>query len=310
MKLGYACINMDLSYPTREQKKKGMVPITTNRTMIKRTFLEKGNDYASELALANVKDLKAIIEWNIKHGIKFFRMASDMFPWSSEFEIESMKHYDEIKYNLGQAGDLATRNDVRLSFHPGPFNVLASPSEKVVQRCITDLTIHGKIMDMLNQSRTPYNKINIHVGGAYGDKKSALERFCKNFHRLPDSVKTRLTVENDDKASMYSTKDLYEGVYKNINIPIVFDYHHHKFCDGGQTEKEALTLAASTWNGIVPACHYSESRALEQNDPSIRGQAHSDFVYEAVDTHGIEFDLMFEAKMKNQAVLKYRELHG
>ena len=54
-----------------------------------------------------------------------------------------------------------------------------------------------------------------------------MKRFCENFNRLPDSVKTRLTVENDDKASMYSVVDLYEGVYKVIGIPIVFDYHHH-----------------------------------------------------------------------------------
>ena len=91
----------------------------------------------------------------------------------------------------------------------------------------------------------------------YGDKEKSMERFCKNFERLPDSVKTRLTVENDDKASMYSVKDLYYGVYKRIGIPIVFDYHHHRFCDGGLSEKEALEMAISTWSDdIVPVVHY------------------------------------------------------
>ena len=120
--------------------------------------------------------------------------------------------------------------------------MLVSPNENVVENTIKDLTIHGEIMDMLGQSRTPYNKLNIHCNGVYGDKISAMDRFCKNFERLPHSVQSRLTVENDDKASMYSVKDLYYGVYKRIGIPIVFDYHHHRFCDGGLSEKEALEM--------------------------------------------------------------------
>jgi UV DNA damage endonuclease len=162
----------------------------------------------------------------------------------------------------------------------------------------------------MNLSRTPYNKINIHIGGAYGDKVSAMERFCENFHRLPDSVKTRLTVENDDKATMYSVKDLYEGVYCKIGIPIVFDYHHHRFCNGGLSEEDALEVAISTWNNIVPVVHYSESRNIEQEDDKIRPQAHSDYVYDYIDTYGNRVDIMVEAKHKELAVLKYKELHG
>ena len=116
----------------------------------------------------------------------------------------------------------------------------------------------------MNQSRTPYNKINIHVGAHYNNKPMALDNFCKNFERLSEAVRSRLTVENDDKASLYSTKELYEGVYKRIGIPIVHDLHHHLFCTGGQTNEEAIKLAAKTWDGVKPVVHYSQSRA-EQN---------------------------------------------
>ena len=115
----------------------------------------------------------------------------------------------------------------------------------MVQNCIKDLTIHGDVFDMMGLSRTPYNKINIHIGGAYGDKPKAMERFCKNFDLLPESVRSRLTVENDDKASMYSVKELYDGVYSNIGVPIVFDYHHHRFHPDGLSEHEAMELAMS-----------------------------------------------------------------
>ena len=77
--------------------------------------------------------------------------------------------------------------------HPASFNVLVSPNENVVQNTITDLTIHADIMDFMGLSRTPYNKLNIHCNGVYGDKQSVMDRFCKNFERLPMSVQSRLT---------------------------------------------------------------------------------------------------------------------
>ena len=195
-----------------------------------------------------------------------------------------------------------------MTSHPGPFNVLVSPNEQVVQNTITDLSIHGDIMDFMGLSRTPYNKINIHCNGVYGDKKSALDRFCKNFERLPENVQTRLVVENDDKASMYSVKDLYEGIHKRIGIPITFDYHHYKFNTGGQTEQEALELATSTWpNGIVPAVHYSESRAEHLLDESIKPQAHSDIINQLPNTYGKEVDVMVEAKSKELSILPFIE---
>ena len=189
----------------------------------------------------------------------------------------------EIVGILGEIGKYVDENNMRITSHPGPFNVLTSPHEHVVENCIKDLSVHGEVFDMMGLSRTPYNKINIHIGGVYGDKKSAMERFCKNFERLPESVKSRLTVENDDKATMYSVKDLYDGVYCKIGIPIVFDYHHHKFCTGDLSEQQALEMACTTWGDITPVVHYSESRSKEYDDVTIREQAHSDYVYDYID---------------------------
>jgi len=304
MNLGYACINTELS------SRKGDDRITTNRTMIKRTFQEKGLDYTSELVLKNVTDLYSIIEWNEQNNIKFFRLSSEMFPWASEYyqAWNNFPNIDKIKNILRDCGDLATKYGHRLTSHPGPFNVLVSPNENVVQNTITDLTIHADIFDFMGLSRTPYNKLNIHCNGVYGDKESALDRFCKNFEQLPESVQTRLTVENDDKASMYSVKDLYEGIHKRIGIPIVFDYHHFKFNTGGQTEQEALEMALSTWpKDIVPVVHYSESKAEHQLDESIKPQAHSDIINELPNTYGKEVDVMVEAKHKELAIQPFIE---
>ena len=300
--MGYACINETLA----KQKPK----VYTGRSMIKRTFKAKGIEYASQLGLDNCKDLFTIIKWNNENGFKFFRITSNLFPWCSEYKLSDMPDYKEICNVLSDVGNYVDYNGMRITSHPGPFNVLTSPHPHVVTNCIADLSIHGEVFDLMNLSRTPYNKINIHIGGAYGDKPSAMKRFCENFHRLPESVKSRLTVENDDKASMYSVKDLYDNVYKVIGIPIVFDYHHHKFCTGDLSEQEALELAMSSWpTDIIPVVHYSESRSKEYEDPKIRPQAHSDYVLDYIDTYGNEVDIMVEAKAKELAVLRYKKIH-
>ena len=311
MNIGYACINMQLSYPQQYGgQERGVLPITTGRSMIRRTFDSKGVSYASEKTLDNCKDLERIVSWNILNGYHFFRVTSNLAPWKSEYRWEDMPDIDEIRKHLHSTGVMSKTHNLRLTSHPGPFNVLTSPHPHVVTNCVSDLTDHGDVFDMMGLGRTPYNKINIHIGGAYGDKESAMERFCKNFELLPDSVKSRLTVENDDRASMYSVKDLYEGVYKRIGIPIVFDYHHHQFCTGDLSEKEALEMAISTWpKDIVPVVHYSESRREEQLDESIREQAHSDYIYNKIDTYGHDVDIMVEAKHKELAVKKYKELY-
>ena len=294
MNLGYACINMTLS----SQKPK----VTTNRSMIKKTFNEKGISYAGELGMLNAADLGRILRWNVKNGIKCFRLSSEFFPWASEYRFKDLPQYLRIKTLLAGAGHYAKSNGMRLTCHPGPFNVLVSPHKHVVDNTITDLRIHGEIFDMIGLERSPYNKINIHCNGVYGDKKAAMDRFCKNFELLPESVKTRLTVENDDKSSMYSVKDLMY-IHERIGIPIVFDYHHHRFCTGDMTEQEALELAMSTWGDIKPVVHYSESKTLE--DETAKPQAHSDYIYSKIDTYGHDLDIVVEAKAKELTVLNY-----
>ncbi len=288
MSIGYACINLSLG------KK-----VTTNRTMIKKTFTQKGLDYVSDLVLQNVTDLETIIDWNEQTGIKMYRMSSDMFPWATEYEFTQLKDWKSISTILKRCGDKATKYGQRLSFHPGPFNVLVSPKESVVLNTIKDLEVHGRIMDAMGLSKTPYNNINIHCNGVYGDKMTAMDRFVTNFQRLSKSVQNRLTIENDDKASMYSVKDLMY-IHNAIKIPIVFDYHHHKFCTGDLTEQQALELALTTWpKDIIPVVHYSESA----NDK--KPQAHSDYIQMVPETYGNEIDIMVEAKMKDKSILNF-----
>jgi UV DNA damage endonuclease len=295
VRLGYACINMGL------QESRG---IQTSRGMIKRTFQQKGASYASSLALQNCKDLIEIVKWNNENGIKVFRITSCLFPWASEYQIDDLPDIEQISAALQEVGKVAKEGGQRLSHHPGPFNILASETERVVNNCIIDLKIHQKTMDLMQQPEDRWAKINIHIGAAKGDREKALETWCRNFDRLPDGVKNRLTVENDDRTNLYSVSDLYK-LWERTGVPIVFDYHHHQFCSGNLVEEEALRLAISTWpKGVRPTCHLSNS-AKQHESADVAPNAHSDFIYSQFNDYGLEIDVVLEAKAKERALMKY-----
>jgi UV DNA damage endonuclease len=292
MNLGYACINLELA----EQG------VTTNRGMIRKTFLEKGIQYASELALQNVQALLKIVEWNVAHGIKVFRMTSDLFPWNSEYNIENLPDYPEIRSVLEACGKLP----IRLSSHPGPFNKLAGVGP-TLQNTIKDLENHSQVFDLMQLSPSHWNKINIHVGGAYGDKGATIQRFAENFRLLSSNLRSRLTVENDDKKGLFTVAELVP-LHELTGIPIVFDYFHHHLNPGLQTEEEAFLSAYDTWD-LRPVFHYSSSRK-ENEDPASKREAHSDWTHEPIHTYGKEIDIILETKMKEQSLLRYREMYG
>ena len=216
--MGYACINMQLS----KQKPR----IYTGRSMIKRTFEAKGIKYASELGLDNCKDLLTIVKWNNENGFKFFRITSNLFPWSSEYKLSDMPDYEEICNILSNVGKYVKENEMRITCHPGPFNVLTSPHEHVVDNCIVDLSIHGEVFDLMGLSRTPFNKINIHIGGVYGDKISAMERFCTNFERLPESVLGVISyllfiIQNQETSNRKMTRFVHRLILITLLITLI-----------------------------------------------------------------------------------------
>ena len=297
VRYGYCCINMTLKKESN---------IYVGRKMIKRTFAEKGIEYASELAAANIRDMIEIIKWNHRQGITLYRMSSDMFPWMSEYEFIEMPNYKTIKNLMKGAGQLAKSYGQRLTFHPGPFNVLASPNENVVKKALKDLRQHSEIMDMLGLPQSPEAAINIHIGGTYDDKEATKKRFAKNFKRLVPGAANRLVIENDDKTAQYSVQDLYDIHLLTGKTPITFDYHHHWCYEDPMPEEEALKLAAKTWpKGIRQLCHYSSCKQIHEDATQGNKRAHADYVYDYINTYGMELDIELEAKAKELALQQY-----
>ncbi|MFO8034930.1 MAG: UV DNA damage repair endonuclease UvsE [Candidatus Bipolaricaulota bacterium] len=297
---GYAALNRTL----REDD------VRTNRGMQQATFEDRGLAYAGELAEQNCRGLRRIIEWNIQNDIYFYRISSDLIPWYSQYDLDELPNSEAVLEVLTEVGELADEHDLRLTFHPSHFVKLASPTESVVDNAIVDLECHGDLMDTMGLSRTPYNSINIHIGAHYSDKAATAERFCNVVESLPPAVRDRLTVENDDKESLWSVPELVESVHDEIGIPVVYDELHHQFSDRRLSYREALEAATETWpDGIRPIIHYSESRRLHEGDSSVSPRNHSDFVQGPIQLFGNTVDVMIEAKMKEQALLQYRQTH-
>jgi UV DNA damage endonuclease len=308
--------------------------IRTGRTMIQRKFEQGGMQLASDISLKNARDLLTILQWNEQQGIRLFRVGSEIFPRWNHYELADLPDIEEIAQHLRAAGDFARAHGHRLTTHPGPFHILGSPDPVVVENSIVGLERHSEMFDLMGYAPSFDNLINIHVGATYNDKPSTVHRWLRNWDRLSDSLKSRLVLENDDKASMYSVRDLYEMIHSEIAIPITFDYWHHTFNTGDLSEQEAFFMARETWqrHGVIQCTHYSESRrreyqrliegicsrhniALEdlakwptfhkeyKEFTKIKEQAHADYILELPNTYGVEdLDVEVEAKAKELAI--------
>lgn len=324
IRFGYACNNMQL----------GKQGIRTGRTMIDRKFRAGGMPLASEISLANAKDLLTILKWNEAHGIRLFRIGSEIFPRWNHYELKDLPDIEEITQHLRAAGDFARAHGHRVTTHPGPFHILGSPRQEVVDNSIIGLERHSEMFDLMGFEPSFENKINIHIGSAYGDKPDTIQRWLDNYYLLSDSCRARLVIENDDKASLYSVRELYEMVHSVTGIPITFDYWHHTFNTGDLSEREAFFMARETWDkhGVTQCTHYSESRRREQQllieamferhgismdnieqwptfhkeykaFSKIKEQAHADYINELPDTYDVDaLDCVVEAKAKELAL--------
>ncbi len=296
--IGYCCIPLgcNVGKPKKDQ-------ILVNRGMIRRTFDAKGLTYVSELIILNLKDTLKVLDYNIENDIFIYRMSSDSFPWMSEYRFQNLPNFSSIQTYLTLIGNKSKDNNIRVSYHPGPFNVLASENPNVVTKTIDELNKHAELMDLMGLEQSTFYPINIHINTTQPTREDSARRFCEGFSKLSDSCKKRLTVENDDKLSQYSVKMLYDMVHSIIGIPIVFDQHHFNYGTQDQTMEDALRLAHSTWSTRV-LTHMSSPKTIE--DVKGKQTAHADYIYEKIETFGLDFDTEIEAKAKDLAVIKYR----
>ena len=295
--LGYPCMNRTL----RERE----APLRCNRDMRKATFEERGPSYAAELAAQNLRDLRAILEWNHEHGIDFYRVTSTLVPWNSQFHLEELDSYDELRRLAERCGEVVREHDMRLTFHPDYWCRLASTSADTRERSKRAIEYHADWLDLLGLERSPYYGVNVHIGATYDDRAATAERFRQAVRDLSPAARARLTVENDDERGLWGVSELVEAVSDHVDVPVVFDYHHHSFTDRGLTYRQGFERAAATWD-CRPAVHYSEPARLHGADA--KPQAHAEYVAQVPGWLRDRADVMIEAGAKERAVLDLRDV--
>ena len=268
----------------------------------------RGQAYVEALCLANARDIPKMLRWNHRYAIKFLRLSSEMFPFASH-EVYGYKLAPFASEALAEAGRVAAELGHRLTTHPGQFTQLGSPRKEVITASIRDLEYHCELLDLLKlppqQDRDAV--MILHMGGVFGDKAATLQRFRQNYQALPQGIKNRLVLENDDVC--YTVHDLLP-ICESLNIPLVLDYHHHNILfDSSQLREGTLDIMmlydriAATWQrkGITQKMHYSEptpsaitARQRRKHNPRVAT------LPPCPDT----MDLMIEAKDKEQAVFE------
>ncbi len=259
----------------------------------------------SEICLSNAEKLMKAVVFCHENGIGDFRINSQILPLKTHpevgYDIRDLEYGEGIVKRFKACGRFVKKNGIRLTFHPDQFIVLSSPHRDVVARSVADLTYQAEVAGWVNA-----DVINVHAGGVYGDKEAALERLRRQVEQLPDPVKRRFTLENDDRS--YSPRDLLP-VCEKLKIPMVYDVHHHRCLPDGMGIEKATERALETWNR-EPLFHISSPKN-GWHDPN--PTPHADYI-DIDDFPSMWFSLDItvevEAKAKELAVLKLKREIG
>jgi UV DNA damage endonuclease len=237
-----------------------------------------------------------------------YRISSDLFPLityaPANIDLSDLPQYTDIVKKIQNIKLTIQDTGIRISVHPSEYIVLASTNQDAVERSITELNFYSSFLDRIGCPADYNSPMNLHINNRQGSNDEVVDRFIQNYDRLDDNCRNRLVIEQDDKLNCWSAKQLINDLHTRTNIPITFDYLHHKCHPDGWSEQEALEQCYMTWDAYRPLFHYSESI---QEHPNPR--KHADYAVSEINTYGLDFDLDFELKQKDHAISHYRELY-
>ena len=302
---GLVCISMDMQESGYRFQ-----------TMTRKRFNELGRSVGWGILKGRIINNLMVTEKTIRHcadkGIAAYRLSSDLFPLITDPTLDLFEFKDVIEFQMGLAliSKAVKETGVRISTHPDQWNSLASLTAGTIEQTIKELNFHGWLLDQCGAERSRRNPINLHVGLSGKDPdelKNIRYRFIENFKKLDDSVKTRLTLENDDKG-LWTSENLYEH-FRNSGIPLCFDEHHERVNPSKNVGlADAHFLFATTWPvSHKPLFHYSESRPNEKNV-----RAHADYPTELPIRPWcmgfVDVDWDVELKMKDRAIYRLKQM--
>lgn len=257
-----------------------------------------------EAVRGNLACLETMLRFNVEHGIFFFRITSDLVPFASHPDVEPLwmnRYADELR----RIGSFIREHGVRVDMHPGQYTLLNAKEPRIVENAIRDLEYHALILDQMGLDETA--KVQIHVGGVYGDRSASMRRFTETYGELAAPIRRRLVIENDERS--YPLADCLE-ISEATGCPVVFDIYHHSLLNQDEPLHEALAAAAGTWEATdgLPILDYSSAlpggrygRHADTLDPE-------DFEHFLRRTRPYDFDVMLEIKDKELSAIQAVEI--
>jgi len=297
VRLGFVAMSLKLenSSPSRTVTYKTYQSIAEDETRLYRL---------KKLTAENLQNTLRIMMHAYAHDVQVYRITSKLVPLATHEQVLDWDYVSELSDEFSKIKDWIEKSGMRISAHPDHFTLLTSSRKEVLDGSIRDLIYHDTVMAAMGLGPDK-GKLVLHVGGVYKDKEAAMETFAENFSSLPDNIKDRIILENDDKS--YTASDtLY--LCQKLHIPMVFDVHHHLCNPDGLSVEELLGPIFDTWQdqSLVPKVHFSTPKSLK----AIR--SHADYIdstefYRFVKQAKMlnsDFDVMLEAKNKDVALFQ------
>jgi UV DNA damage endonuclease len=295
---GLCCISLKL-------KEQGF----SHQTMTYKRFSSLPREQALEILGSRIQNNLMVTDKTIEFCAEnnyVYRVSSDIFPLitydEANVKLEDLPNYDAIQNEFTNISQTISRTGVRVSSHPSEFNVLASMNDKAVDKTIIELNFYSWFFDRIGLPANYDAPMNLHVHNKNGTHSEIIDRFIQNFNRLDPNCRSRLVIENDDKVNCWSVRELITHFHPKTNIPITFDYLHHKCNQDILEEETAIKACHDTWHGYKPLFHYSESK------PGNNPRAHADYAENPFNNYGLEFDIDFELKAKDYAIEHHVEI--
>lgn len=294
VRLGFVAMSLRLqdSSPSKTVTVTNITKIQNRRDQIGRL---------TRLARENLGNTLRILRANEVDRIKVYRFTSKLIPLATHPLFSDWDYIADLKEEFLAIGSFVKSHQMRVSLHPDHFTLLNSPLEDVQQTSIRDLDYHVKILEAMNLDDEA--KLVLHVGGKYHSKEEALIRFKQQFRRLPQRIKSRIVLENDDRS--FTASDVLH-LCQEINVPMVLDVHHHHLLNSGESLDSLLPQIFNTWGHLIPKVHLSSPR--DEKSP----RSHADFIQPEAAVNflnragsiGKDFDIMLEAKQKDLALIR------
>ena len=286
MSIGYACLAQAVS-----------------GTDIKGCLLRNADAQRLRALIAhNLRSLETMVDYNRDNGIRLYRISSDIIPFASS-PVNLVPWEEEFRKQLLEIGAKIRASGMRVSMHPGQYTVLNSQTAETYDNAVKELLYHAQFLDALQVDST--HKIILHIGGVYGDKAQATERFAQRYARLDLKIRRRLVIENDDR-SYHIGDALSLGL--ETGIPVVFDNLHHAANPPPEVRTDAEWIAAcrATWReGDGPQkTHFSQADASKRRGAHSASIAADDFLRYWKSLSLPRPDIMLEVKDKNISALK------